>query len=101
MKSTTKITEEKIAMIRRWESSGMSQNLFCKQEAITFHYFYYWLKKYRKQDNFPAQKGKFIKLSMPDKILVGNIYAEVNFKNGTSIRFHQPVNVSDLKQLFI
>ncbi len=36
MKSTSEIREEKFAMVRRWESSGMKQRVYCDQACIPF-----------------------------------------------------------------
>jgi len=99
MKNNAEIQEEKFTMIRKWESGGLNQHHFCTQENIPFHHFYYWLKKYRKENGLTASTGKFIKLSAPIKISPENIYAEITFPTGTIIRFHQKVRTSELKQL--
>ncbi len=99
MKSTSEIRDEKFAMVRRWESSGMKQRVFCNQECIPFHHFYYWLKIYRDENKLTPSTGKFINLTSSVKEIQGSIYAEVIFKNGNSIRFHQQVGGQELKQL--
>lgn len=99
MKNTTEIREEKFAMVRRWESSGLSQKSFCLQEGIASHHFNYWFKKFREANNLAPGTGKFVKLKAPDNEITSGIYAEIILCNGNSIRFHQPVSGFELKQL--
>jgi transposase-like protein len=105
MKIPTKLIQEKFEMVQRWESSGMVQIEFCKKEGIVPHHFYHWLNKYRAEKKKSSPAGEFIKLSAPVKptpvvkSTSGSIYAEMVFKNGAIIRFHERVEVADLKQL--
>jgi hypothetical protein len=105
IKIPTKLIQEKFEMVQRWESSGMVQIEFCKREGIVPHHFYHWLKKYREEKKKSSPTGEFIKLAAPVKstpvvkATSGSIYAEMIFKNGAIIRFHERVAVADLKQL--
>lgn len=99
MKSTTENREEKFAMIRRWESSGLTQKSFCLQEGIPGHHFNYWFKKFRDENGLTPSTGKFIKLKTPVKEIADGLYAEIIFCNGNCIRFHQQVSGMELKQM--
>jgi hypothetical protein len=102
MKSHSAEIKEKFAIIQRWESSGMNQLAFCRRENIPTWKFYDWLKKYRLEKvkmPKPTTTGKFVKITPPPRTFTGGVYAEVVFKNGTCIRFHQMVASSELKQL--
>lgn len=103
MKYNQELREEKFAMIRRWEESGLSQKKFTEQENIVFNNFYYWLKKYRKQKQKQDAKEKrsgFVKISVPKQAL-GNAacLSEVVFVNGNRIKFYNAIEISQLKQL--
>ena len=99
MKSTTENREEKFAMVRRWEASGLTQKTFCLQEGIPGHHFNYWFKKFRDENGLAPSTGKFIKLKPPVKEMAQGIYAEVIFRNGNCLRLHQQVSGVELKQL--
>lgn len=99
MKSTPDNREEKFAMIRRWESSGLTQKSFCLQEGIPSHHFNYWFKKFRNDHGLAPSTGKFVKLKTSVNQITDSIYAEIIFHNGNCIRFHQQVSGIELKQL--
>ena len=97
MKNNSELREGKFAMIRRWEESGLSQKKFVEKERILFPHFYYWLKKYRDQGK--KSVGKFIKLKTTDRTIPSNVITEVVFANGNRIKFHNAIEISQLKQL--
>lgn len=98
MKNNTGLREEKFAMICRWEQSGLNQRQFCQSENIPFNHFYYWLKRYRDQGNDKAVG--FIKLKSDVKPgFTGEIFSEVVFSNGNTVRFYRSVDGAVLKQL--
>lgn len=49
----TKLDLEKqrywLALIKRWQASGMTQMAFCKQEGISDKQFYYWYRQLRRR----------------------------------------------------
>jgi hypothetical protein len=95
--------KRRLKIIRRWEKSGMTQVGFCRKESMPPWRFYKWLVKSRNGKygkSKASASGKFVKLTpAPPKSFTGNMYAEMVFKNGTIIRFHQPVPSIELKQL--
>jgi hypothetical protein len=38
---------QKLAMITKWQESGLSQKRFCANNNIAYHAFHYWYKVYR------------------------------------------------------
>ncbi len=40
--------------ITTWQASGLSGQVFCQQQQLTYHQFVYWRQKYR-TDNPPQQ----------------------------------------------
>lgn len=43
--------EEMLSLIEQWQSSGQSQQLFCKERNLSYTTFYYWLRSYRRRVN--------------------------------------------------
>ncbi|MBA3674636.1 MAG: hypothetical protein H0W75_06705 [Chitinophagaceae bacterium] len=106
MKKNQALQEAKLAMIRRWEESGLSQKQFCENEPRASNNFHYWLKKYRDLNEEPIDPhqrnpGKFIKLKTETPISSGSVFSEIIFANGNRIKFYNPVDVSQLKQLAV
>jgi len=108
MKNNLELREERFAMIRRWQESGLTQKQFCINENWTMNNFQHWLKRFRKVnlpatgENVPGEKSSaFVKLKMPPKNISGNPFSEVVFANGNSIRFYDRIEISQLKQLAI
>ncbi len=98
METRSKIREENFSIIRRWQSSGLSQVKFCEGEQISFHRFYYWYKKFRAGDR--DLPGSFVQLK-PDQFLPVDHrpHTEVCFANGNRIVFHGEVNIARLRRL--
>ncbi len=106
MKKNEELRAAKFAMLRRWEESGLSQKQFCKNEPQSSNNFHYWLKKYRslnKKSVDPHQRNpeKFIKLNTKTTISGGAVFSEVIFSNGNRIKFYNPIEISQLKQLAV
>jgi hypothetical protein len=40
---------EMFTLIEKWQTSGLSQLNFCKENQITISLFNYWLKRYREE----------------------------------------------------
>ncbi len=105
MKINLEIREQKFAMLRRWEESGITQKQFAEQENISMNNFQYWLERFRKGSEPAGRQGrqkseKFIKLKAPEKkVFAGNVYFEVVFANGNRVKFYNAMDVLQLKQL--
>lgn len=96
MKINPEVKEQKFAMIRRWEASGITQKQFIEQENVSMNNFQYWLKRYRKV-NEPTRitvrkiSKKFIKLNAPYKNgLSGSLFSEVVLQTETWSGFTMP-----------
>lgn len=105
MKINPEIREQKFAMIRRWQESGITQKQFAEQENISMNHFQYWYKRFKKVNESAYRQDKkksekFIKLKAPEKnIFLGNVFSEVVFANGNRVKFYNAIEVSQLKQL--
>lgn len=99
MKNNPEHRERKLAMVRQWEASGLSQRKFSEQENISYQNLNNWVKVFRKQ-NAELPKPGFIKIAPAEnKISSETIFSEITFVNGNCIRFFHPIEISQLKKL--
>ncbi len=99
MRAATEHRTTMFSLIVKWQQSGLSQKVFCKQHQIVPHVFYYWYKCYRTQNNVIAVqpvKG-FIELHSQESQQTASI--EVLLCCGHRIFFHQPVAASFIKAI--
>ncbi len=97
--------DNKMAIIRNWEESGLSQREFMRREHIKPHEFYYWLRKTRRNEiplgrNVSNESSRFIRLQAPEtEPERRGIFTEIVLVNGTRILFYKAVKISQLKVL--
>ena len=69
--------------LKRWETSGVSQNDYCRQNNLRLNRFIYWKKKRSPKEPtmvslvelpLPRQAGTFLSFSAPLSVVVGNPY---------------------------
>lgn len=100
MRASIEQCKTMLSLIEQWQQSGLSQKAFYKQHNIPTHVFYYWLKRYRKQQAGLDQSvtpNSFVQLQPSPEPFAGNI--ELQLTNGNRIIFHQLVGVDYLKAL--
>ena len=95
--------EEKIALIEKWESSGLPITVFCNQHDCSDSLFHSWLNKYRRNKNKAKRANAFIPLQVPpaDKY-EGNTaaaFAELTMSKGHQIKLYQMVPPEYLRAL--
>jgi len=91
-----------LALIEKWQNSGMRQRDFYRQHNIPAHVFYYWYKCFRKQHenkitNPLPSSNHFIQLKPSATEPINNI--EIRLPNGIQIFFNDGVSVDYLKAL--
>ena len=97
MKKDEVYRKEKLAMILRYEESGLSQKEFCLKEALSYHTFYYWKRIYKRGNTSPSG---FVKLkAMPDIEQPKICFAEILFSGGNRIVLYSPMSSIELRQL--
>lgn len=92
------------SMIRKWESSGLSQEKFIGQHGIPKSTFGYWRKKYLKETSHKTKKDKFIPVKVSDtaKSIENNSGAiEVVYPNGVRLVCSEGMDLSRLKPLIV
>ena len=105
MQQEEQVKEQMYAHIEQWKQSGLSQKLYCEQQALKYHVFHYWYKLYRdqhQQQAAPAPQSKspaaFIPLALSTSP-AGGAFAELHCCGGHYLLFHQPVSADYLKAL--
>ena len=97
--------EDMYDMIRSWESSGATQELFLKDKKIARSTFGYWRKKYLR-DKQVKQKQGFIPVHIAGPAL-GNksgqdaCFIELTYPNGVQLKCSDQIDLSRLKTLIV
>lgn len=84
--------------MQRYEQSGQSQVDFCEAEGINMGVFQYWWRRYRDeqgQEEGPNQPS-FLPIQVTDE---GEFAVEINYPDGTQLRFAQAAPAAYLRQL--
>lgn len=91
------------SLIRKWESSGLSQEQFFGQHGITKSTFGYWRKKYLKEIGDNKRKESFIpvKIDKADKTHRGTEVLELVYPNGVRLVCSANMELSRLKPLIV
>jgi transposase-like protein len=51
LQRTRRKSSQMFPLVERYESSGLTRNVFCDQEGISTGTFHYWRKKYKEQNS--------------------------------------------------
>lgn len=100
-KSSPRNSAQMFPLIRKWELSGLSQKEFCAERGIKSHLFYYWLKRYREQDQPDrSTKAGFVSVEVePSTEPV--VLAEIVYGDGTRLVLKERVNARFLRALLV
>jgi len=77
----------------RYPESGMTQKAYCEAHGISHATFSYWLKKYRSGQGMST--GSFVRMNPKSNDGV----TEIQYPNGTLVRFQGMVDAKYLKEL--
>ena len=89
---TRRTAEQWQALMKAYEDSGLSQQLFCQQHGVALSTFYAWRHKLKQQsgldDNQSTEQSPFIALAPPEvEAQPSNDWdVELAFANGMTIR---------------
>ena len=95
MQTKSENTNNRLAMIKRWQESSQSINVFCKEENISYHMFMYWRNKLVRQ----KKPSRFIKLKSSEVFTTKFAACEIIFTNGNRVNFHSHPEAVYLRQL--
>src|SRR4051794_22107143 len=106
MQQVEQVSEQMYAHIEQWKQSGLSQKVYCEQQAVKYHVFHYWYKLYRDQHQqaAPQQQPRpskpsaaFLPLTLVNPSSAAVI--ELHLAGGHHLVFHQMISVDYLKAL--
>src|SRR3954469_7297785 len=103
MQQGEQVKEQMYAHIEQWKQSGLSQKVYCEQQAVKYHVFHYWYKLYRNQHQQAAQEpqpkpsASFLPLTLVNPSSVAVI--ELQLSGGHRLVFYQMVDAEYLKAL--
>lgn len=93
--------EQMYPLIELWLHTDRSQRSICEEYQIKPHTFSYWRSKYQKEkDREPKAPSAFIPIEVNEEgPQAGSYYLEIEYKDGTILRFGRPVDYQVLKNL--
>ncbi|HLF65167.1 MAG TPA: hypothetical protein VI603_15490 [Saprospiraceae bacterium] len=77
----------------RYPESGMTQKAYCEAHGISHATFGYWMKKHRANEN--GNTGSFMRINPKSNDGV----IEIQYPNGTLVRFQGMVDPKYIKEL--
>ncbi len=88
----------------QWLESGQSKTLFAKERDIVPTTFYYWAKKFQKQElmsSSPVGTGGFSPLAVGDspRFLNGSVAVRINYPSGISVDLYHTPDEGFLRRL--
>jgi hypothetical protein len=107
MRKNQKYTQEDMYhAIGQLKESGQSHSEYCSQNKMSYHTFKYWLKKYKKGENYPTPQlpGTFIPLQAVGPKAAGiptSLTGEIiiTYPTGVQVICPPSVGVGQLKAL--
>ena len=96
----TRSREEVQKLIDQWKQSGKNKTVFCREQNIKYLTFIGWTNPKRKKSKPVAPSG-FVPLKFTENRTSAheNIFAEINFRNGSSVKIHSSVSSGFLRNL--
>lgn len=88
--------EKMFALVEQWEQSKQTKILFCEQQGIVKSSFYYWLKKYHREQSVSSG---FVPVLVRRSFSELNQAIEVHYPSGVSVRVPAGSSVTLLKTL--
>ena len=107
MALTNGLTEQKrngefmYSLVELWLGTDRTQRSICEEHQIKAHTFNYWRSKYEKEKENREKTGSgFVPIQVNNELKHDRgYYAQIEYKDGTSLRFGQPVDIQVLKEL--
>ena len=90
-------------LIELWLSCDRTQQSICQEYDIKPHTFNYWRHKYRREKEELSQEqetSSFLPIEVNQQgDRQGVYFAQIQYKDGTVLRFYQPIDLHSLKTL--
>jgi hypothetical protein len=93
--------QQMYALVSAWQGSGLSQKVYCEQNAVPYHVFHYWYRRFRtRQADTRGQGGDgFVRIAVSDPPASGSPWCELVLGEDKKLLFHQPLPVAFIKSL--
>jgi len=99
--STDQTTQQLMfSLIEAWRSGNLTQQEFCREKALDYQKFHYWLRKYkisRGELTISKPESSFVKVDLASTTTTGAV--ELCLPDGRKLILHQPVGVAFLRSL--
>lgn len=83
-----------------WQSSGLSQHIYSKQNGLQPAQLSYWVSKFRKAEApIPVEESGFLPVVVTSD--VSTPIFEIKHRSGHRISFYQLVDISFIKDLLV
>jgi hypothetical protein len=89
--------EDMYALIEAWRRSGQTQKAFCTGAGVSLPVFWYWLKRYREEEEQQAGP-EFVPLRLKQDA-EAPAAIEIVFPGGITVRFKDGASAAYLRQL--
>jgi len=90
--------DEYYDLFSRWQASGKSKASFAEDEGIPRSAFYYWCRKFSKEDPTPSIQSSFSVIT-PDIGCQKEPVVKINYPSGMSIEFFGKADIDTIKKL--
>lgn len=106
-KNQKRMKEKMFQEVERWQDSGQTKHLFCKNKKYTKSTFYYWFKKYHeeKRQSTPADlilsKG-FLPVKISNTIgssMIDTKLIDIYYPNGVRVSCPAGLKTDELRTL--
>lgn len=84
-------------LIKKWQASGISPKEFCNKHDLSFHIFYYWLRKYKQQQT--SLRSGFIPVEVNPVEEPFKRELQILYPNGVQITLSDEVSIPRIKAL--
>jgi hypothetical protein len=93
--------QQMYALVSAWQGSGLTQKVYCEQNAVPYHVFHYWYRRLRTQQGDTIAKGGegFMQVVVSAPAASSSPWCELLLENGRKLCFHQPLPASFIKNL--
>jgi len=85
--------EQMFSVIEQLQQSNLPQHIFCKEQGNTCTTFYYWLRRYRLQQE---RGGGFLSVNVSS---AHEGFIEVRYPSGVILQLPSGISLSGIKQL--
>jgi len=94
------ITKQQLmfSLIEVWKKGDQTQQDFCKEKELDYQQFQYWLRRYKQTVEPGSSQTSFTQVKLKTQPVTRGTL-ELVFPDGRKLIFHQPVDVTFVRNL--